>query len=226
MSSSMSKPKYIIHQLAHHLPFSVFGVMVSILALGFLSFLVSAAGLKSNVPSASGELFHVFHAAHVLLSAVASTAMFRKHDNSLIKAIVVGALGSVFICGVSDILLPYIGGMILGLDMHFHICIIEEPSIVYPFAIIGTIAGLLAPKSFENATEYSHSMHVFVSSVASILYLMAYGLTGWMDVVGSVFIITIIAVMIPCCLSDIAFPLACSHSGCHHPDVMEEDHVH
>jgi hypothetical protein len=225
MEEEMSKSKYIILQLAHHLPFSVFGVVLSLLLLGFLSSMAIVAKSVDLIPAASDELFHVFHAVHILISSVASAAMFWKHDKSLIKAVLVGTAGSIIICGLSDIFFPYLGGLLLGTDMHLHICATEEPGIVYPFAIIGTFTGLMAPASFERATEYSHSMHIFVSSVASMLYLLAFGLQDWMHVVGAVFVITVISVMIPCCLSDIVFPLACSHSHCHHPDVIDQDHA-
>jgi len=218
----MNKTKYIVQQLIYHLPFSVFGVMLALLALGFLTFITMIVQSEHILPEASGELFHVFHAAHVLLSAVASTAMFYKHDQKIWKALLIGFVGSIVICGISDILFPFMGGILIGSEMHLHICIIEEPQVVYPFAVIGTIAGLAAPKSFERATEYSHSMHVFVSSVASILYLIAFGLEHWLHAIGAVFAITVVAVMIPCCLSDIAFPLACSHSNCTHPEIFED----
>ena len=72
----------------------------------------------------------------------------------------------------------------------------------------------------------AHGIHVFVSSIASILYLISFGLNGWTDQVSGVFVVTIIAVMIPCCLSDIALPLACSHNHCKHKEITEESHAH
>ncbi len=205
-----NKFKYIFVELAHHLPYSIFGVCVGLVVMGFLTFFAILMQAEHLLPQASEELFHVFHPAHVLLSAVATTAMFWKHERNWIKAMFVGFVGSVTICGISDILFPYIGGLILGADMHVHICIIEEPQLVYPFAIFGILAGVFADKAFERSTEYSHSAHVFVSSMASILYLISFGMVDWIHWVGSVFIITIFAVMIPCCASDIAFPLACT----------------
>jgi len=215
--SNDSKLKQILIELVHHLPYSIFGVSVGIVFMGILTFLAILMQAEQLLPEASKELFHVFHASHVLLSAVATTAMFWKHDNhNVLKAVFIGLLGSITICGISDIFFPYIGGMILGQTMHAHICIIEEPGLIFPFAIMGVLAGLAVTKSFEKSTEYSHSAHVFVSSVASILYLLSYGVQDWIHALGSVFIITILAVMIPCCASDIAFPLACTHRNCKH----------
>src|SRR3989339_181337 len=83
-----------------------------------------------------------------------------------------------------------------------------------PFSILGVIVGFTIGNALERPTEYSHSMHVFVSSAASILYLISYGLDSWVHSLGGVLILTILAVMIPCCLSDIVFPLTCTHKKC------------
>ena len=151
-------------------------------------------------------------------------AMFWKHEKRILKAVIVGFTGSVVICAISDILLPFVGGAILGADMHMHVCVFEEPGLVIPFAIVGVIAGLFVTQSFEKSTQYSHSAHVFLSSAASILYLMGFGLTDWIHSIGAVFIIIIAAVMIPCCASDIVFPLACVHRNCDHPSELTHDH--
>lgn len=219
-----SKLRYILVELACHLPYSIFGITVGLIAMGILSFFATLMRAEHLLPEASRELFHVFHPAHVLISAVATTAMFWKHEKRIVKAVIVGLAGSVTICGISDIFFPFIGGITFGSPMQMHICIIEEPGLVFPFALVGVIAGLLVTKSFEQSTQYSHGAHVFVSSAASILYLLAFGLTDWIHAVGAVFLITIVSVMIPCCASDIVFPLACVHRNCDHPDEFTHEH--
>jgi hypothetical protein len=208
--------QYILIELAHHLPYSIFGVTIGIILMGLLTFIAILTQTEDRMGIASQELFHVFHPAHILFSSVATTAMFWKHEKNWIKAIIVGFVGSVAICGLSDIIFPLIGGLILGFPMETHICILEEPGLIYPYAIMGIVSGFLVTETFERSTEYSHSAHVFVSSVASTLYLIAYGVTDWIHVGGAIFVITILAVMIPCCASDIAFPLFCLHKNCKH----------
>lgn len=210
----------------HHIPFSTFGVMTALLIMGFLTFFVEISGRVHVLPHALENLYHIFHPSHIFISAVTSTAMFVKHDRNLAKAICIGFFGSIILCTLSDAIFPFFGGLIIGGKMDFHVDFLQHPGIVLPFAFIGTVAGLAAPKSFEKATEYSHSMHIFVSSVAAILYLLAFGLQNWQMSIGSVFIVTVFAVMIPCCLSDIVFPLACSHAHCKHGNVMNEEHHH
>lgn len=221
-----SKSRYILTELIHHIPFSVFGVMIGLLMMGVLTFIAEISGHGHDLAEASMELYHVFHPSHILLSAVSATAMFMKHDGHIGKALAVGFVGSLALCSLSDSIFPYIGGLLIGGEMHFHVDILEHPGLVLPFAAVGTLAGLAAPRSFEKATEYSHSMHVFVSAVASILYLMAFGLDDWTHALGGVFLVTIVAVMLPCCLSDIVFPLTCTHAHCRHKDVMEMEHHH
>lgn len=208
--------KYILTELSYHLPYSVFGISLGLIVMGVLTFLAALLQAEHLLPEASEKLFHVFHPSHLLFSAVATTAMFWKHEKRLLKAAVVGFIGSVAICGLSDIFFPFIGGCLLGADMHIHVCLIEEPGLVLPFAATGVLAGIVAERSFERSIEYSHSAHVFISSMASILYLLSFGITDWIHVLGGIFLVIIIAVMIPCCASDIAFPLACVHHNCDH----------
>lgn len=217
------KVHYVLVELGRHLPYSIFGITVGLIAMGVLTFFAILMRSESLLPEASAELFHVFHPAHILISSVATTAMFWKHEKRMVKAIIVGFLGSVVICTLSDILLPYIGGAFLGAHMHVHVCVLEEPGLIIPFAIVGVVAGLMVTKSFDKSTQYSHSAHVFISSAASILYLIGFGITDWIHAIGSVFVIIIIAVMLPCCVSDIVFPLACVHRGCDHPDEWKHE---
>jgi len=210
-----NKFRHIIIELGAHLPYSIFGVVVAIIISGILTFFTIILKAGHLLPEASRELFHIFHPVHILLSAIVTTAMFWKHERRFIKTLLIGLLGPVTICGVSDILLPYLGGSVLGAEMHLHVCILEQPRIIIPFAIAGVLVGFLVPGVIEKSTEFSHSMHVLVSSMASILYLISFGVTQWTHMVGGVFLITVVAVMLPCCLSDIVFPLSFVHRGRH-----------
>jgi hypothetical protein len=209
-----NKIHYVVSELGHHLPFSIFGVTVGFILVGLLNFFAVLSSSQSLIPDASQELFHVFHPAHILFSAVTTTAMFWKHEKNLAKAVMVGFLGSILICGLSDMLLPFIGGIMLGADMHLHVCLINNPVMIITFAVIGVIAGLLVRGNVTQSIKYSHSAHVFISSSASILYMLSFGLRDWVHGIGNLFIVIVVSVMLPCCLSDIVFPLTCAHRGC------------
>ncbi|MGI6318153.1 MAG: hypothetical protein GX263_03450 [Firmicutes bacterium] len=198
--------KHILAELKDHIPYSVFSAAFALIVVAIFSaacFLID----QSKFSAAAGDLFHVFHPVHMLLSATATTAMFWKHWHNPARAVVVGFLGSVMVCGISDIIIPLLGGMLLGESMHLHICILEHPVMVLPFVFVGIVTGLAAAEVIPRATVFSHTSHVFISSMASVLYLLSYGLANWMGVIGSVFIIIILAVVLPCCISDIVLPL-------------------
>jgi len=92
MKNHESKGKYVLTELINHLPFSIFGVVSGIMMVGLLTFIAIVAGGELLLKEASSELFHVFHPIHVLLSAVATTSMYWKHERSLLKAIIIGTL--------------------------------------------------------------------------------------------------------------------------------------
>ena len=169
----------------------------------------------------AGVTFHMFHPIHMLFSAVATTAMFWRYKRKLLLAVITGLVGSLGVCSLSDVFMPYLSGLLLGAGhMHFHWCLIEHPQMVLPFTAVGIACGILAPRQISNSTQFSHSSHIFVSVIASLFYLITFGVTNWMDenVFASVFFIVVLCVSIPCCLSDVIFPcltVSCGGSFCH-----------
>lgn len=228
-----SKFKEIRGEFFEHLPYTVFSVAAGLVILGFMT----CAAMLTAPADASGAanphfapaaqvMFHVFHPLHVFFSAVATVAMFWRHERRWLKAILVGTLGATVICGLSDVFLPYLAGWLLGAgDMELHVCIVHRPQTILPFLAAGVLLGLLLPASTHKSTIFSHAAHVLISSVASIMYLVGFGLTNWVDAVGIVFVYMVVAVIVPCCASDIFFPLLLTGkcSGClAHPRGQEK----
>lgn len=201
---------HILEELKGHIPYTIFSVAAGIMALGVLSVLIE----ESVFPQKSERLFHIFHPLHLFFSASATTSMFYRHNERIVKAILVGFVGAVGICGISDIFIPYLAGGLLGAKMHLHICVIMHPELILSFTLFGIICGLLLPP-VVGSTTFSHSAHVLLSSMASILYLVSFGLVDWISVAGMVFIYIVPAVVIPCCISDIVFPLLMVKKGRH-----------
>ena len=84
-----------------------------------------------------------------------------------------------------------------------HLGFIESPCMVNTLATAGIFAGILWPR-----TRFPHAGHVFVSTWASLFHiLMALGssLTPTRGLLIVVFLF--LAVWVPCCTSDIVFPL-------------------
>ena len=69
-----SKLKNIIIELAHHAPFSISGVVAAMIFMGVLTAIARMNAGPVVIQKGIGELFHVFHPFHVLVSAVTTTA--------------------------------------------------------------------------------------------------------------------------------------------------------
>jgi hypothetical protein len=191
----------IITELRHHIPFTVFGAVTGMVAI----IIIVAVGALSSVSGVSETVFYVLHPLHVVLSAGVTTAMYRKHTRGrIVPAILIGYLGSIGIATLSDSVVPYIGELLLDLPhAEAHIGFIEEWHIVNPAAFLGIAIGL-----WRSITTFPHAGHVLISTWASLFHtIMALGETvEWLQFL-PIFIFLFLAVWLPCCLSDIVFPL-------------------
>jgi hypothetical protein len=188
--------KQIARELKNHAPFTALGSVTGIAIMAIVVF-----GKVSS--QTSQGIFYTLHPLHVLLSALVTTAMFKRHSQGkLLPALVIGYTGSIGIATISDSVIPYVGGALLGVEMEFHIGFIEKWWLVNPMALAGITIGYLRP-----TTKFPHSGHVLLSTWASLFYLTAFGITPWIPLLHFVFIFLFLAVWLPCCISDIVFPL-------------------
>jgi len=197
----MTRREFILDELAHHLPFSGGSVVAAIGFAGLLTWLGMGQERLHDV-------FHLLHPVHLLISATATAAMFWRHDRRWKQAIAVVILATIPLCSFSDIVLPYLGGRWLGRPMELHICILEDPLLVWPFVFLGVGCGILAEKYVSRSTFYSHSAHVLVASMAGAIYFTGFGQGSWIMLIGWLLLLLIVCVMIPCVLHDIVIPLA------------------
>jgi len=193
---SKTKIRNIAVELKSHAPFTLFGALTGIVFM--LLF-------KNIEHETSERLFYIFHPAHVILSAIVTASMFKLHTrkSNFFVVLIIGYFGSIGIATVSDSLIPYVGEVLLGLHAHAHIGFIEGWYIVNPAAVLGVLIAYFWPK-----TKFPHSGHVLLSTWASLFHiLMAMG--SDISILRSVvvFIFLFIAVWLPCCISDIVFPL-------------------
>ncbi len=190
------KENIIIRELKEHWPFSLGASLVA----GLLIILISFLG--GDIIPLVGNLFEIFHPAHVLFSAAATSAIYYKYRKSVIGAIFVGVIGAIFIGSLSDVFLPWIAGNIFSLQTSFHLPIFESPLKILAVGLIGALVGIYA-----GLFKLNHSLHVFLSVFASLFYLLAFSvaLNTWKIIAMS--LIVFFAVYLPCCISDIVFPL-------------------
>jgi len=187
------KTKELLHELKHHLPFSAFATLIAILLCVVLIYFIEV--------SISAQAFEFSHELHVAIAAAVTTAMFYKYKQQAINAILIGMIGSIIIGSLSDIVFPYFGALLLGIQTSFHLPLIENTSIILFVAFAGSLMGILF-----KTTKLPHFLHVFISTFASLFYLLAFSPAFNPVFFIEAFFITLISVVIPCCASDIVFP--------------------
>jgi hypothetical protein len=191
----------IATELKNHAPFTALGAITGIVIM----VTITLCNVLPQVSQVSRTVFYILHPAHVILSAIVTTAIYRKNSNGKIWAsILVGYFGSVGIATISDSVIPYLGETLLGLpNSRIELGFIEEWWIVNPAALAGVTIGYLRP-----TTKFPHSGHVLISTWASLFHIvMALGTTvSWITLL-VVFFFLFLAVWLPCCTSDIVFPL-------------------
>lgn len=219
----MQRWNLLVKEFTHHFPYTLVGSLIAMAAAWGFGVQYLDHGHSEALFVQSRALFHFFHPLHLCLSAIATTSLFWRYDRHLIRAVVVGALGSAIPCGMSDYFFPYIGGKLLGQAMELHICLLEHPQLFLTFLGLGIVAGFWVEERMVGSHLFSHGAHVFVSSAASLLYLMSFGFASWMTDVRMMvpaFLVIVLAVWIPCCLSDIVVPTATvklpQADSCHH----------
>lgn len=198
-------------EFREHLPTTLFAALAGVGVLGVITFAAELTHREALLPEASEDLFHTVHFFHLFLSAMATTAMFWRYDRRFWKAVGIGVLGSALFCGTSDVFIPLAGGWFLGIAMETHICFSEHPLLVWPFLLCGVVAAFLLPP-LKQTSHFAHGGHVFLSSAASVLYLVSFGVTEWLRLAPFIFLLLVVAVLVPCCTSDIVFPLMLSGS--------------
>ena len=245
--SLKERVKHILVELKGHAPFTLLG---AVLGIGFMLLLRNISGGSRHT------LFAIFHPAHVVLSAIVTASMFQLHaaKKRFLLVLVVGFVGSVGIATLSDIVIPHIGADLLGLnvpthdqlhhsegtsadEVHttteheaeghgLHLGFIEEWYIVNPAALLGIFIAYFLPR-----TKFPHAGHVLISTWASSSYiLMNMQSDMTIGILGGILVTLFVATWLPCCISDIIFPLLFVKSDialascC--PDHTHHSHAH
>ncbi len=211
------------HELVHHLPYGTLSVALALMLLSLITVLFGLSTICSHheihehahhacgMLSGMDILFHSFHFAHILFAASGTMVTFYRYSKNLVAGIIVGVLSSVIFCTLADILLPYVAGRLLGVEMELHICFRSELANIIPFLAVGVINGIIIPRGKEEHSEQHsvslHVIHTFISAMASIFYAIGHGLQNFHEHLGMFFVLMLIAVVIPCTLSDVVVPI-------------------
>jgi len=190
--------RVIAKELQLHVPFTAFGSATGIAIVALLAF--------AHAPGSLSEaLFWFFHPVHVLLSAIVTAGMYRLHGKGrLWHTLLIGYFGSIGIATLSDSLIPYVGEALLDLPhRQVHLGFIEKAWLVNPLAIAGSLLAFVRP-----TTKLPHAGHVLLSTWASLFH-MTMALDSPLNATTfiGIGVFLFLSVWVPCCTSDIVFPL-------------------
>lgn len=184
-----------LKELKEHVPFTATATLFSVIIMSFLL-------IKQNFIPHAISMYYFFHPTHIIFSSLVSSAIFYNHTKKIFPAIITGALISLFIGSLSDSIFPYLGSQLFQIPISFHLPALENPTLILGASLIGATIGIAIRK-----TRFPHFLHVFISVFASLLYIFAYSTNFSILNIFLIFIITSVSVVIPCCLSDIVFPM-------------------
>ena len=224
------KIKEIFAELKAHSPFTAAGAFLGIL------FMLLFKDIDKDNAVRLFAVFHPLHVVLSAMVTAALFKLHRK-ASSFLFILVIGYVGSIGVATLSDCILPYFGQSILGAaipthaalhvgseteeehgdeadhvhgsecnhghELHLHLGFIEEWYLVNPAALLG-----IALAYFRPSTKMPHAAHILISTWASASFMLMSSpehlspllLTG-------MFIALFIAVWLPCCVSDIIFPM-------------------
>ncbi|MDD4998425.1 MAG: hypothetical protein PHI99_09755 [Syntrophales bacterium] len=190
--------KTVLNELRAHAPYTLLGTLTGMMVLWI--------SLSTQLSHSMFEtLFWVLHPSHVFFSALVTTAMYRRHtQGKIFMTLAIGYLGSVGIGTLSDCIIPYIGEILLEMpNRGLHLGFIEKWWLVNPLAFAG-----IGFACWRQETKFPHAGHVLLSTWASLFHMvMALGTDVGLITVLVMALFLFLAVWIPCCTSDIVFPL-------------------
>jgi hypothetical protein len=224
--SIREKFKHIGAELKGHAPFTLLGAAIGLV---FMFIFKDISKPHANV------LFGIFHPAHVLLSAMVTASLFALHKTAknFLVILIIGYVGSIGVATMSDSVIPFLGESVLGVSVpshgalheqeheheheadeaehigesehehKIHLGFIEHWYIVNPAAILGVLLAYFLPR-----TRFPHAMHVLISTWASSTHILMNLQSELTAVIATgILIVLFLAVWLPCCISDIVFPL-------------------
>jgi hypothetical protein len=201
--------KRIALELAKHAPFTAMGAVIGVIIMLIIH-------LSDTPKDISEALFYTLHPLHIVFSALVTTAIYKMHHtktkSKLLMTILIGYTGSVGIATLSDAVIPYLGGSTMNIQWSFEWPFLSTDNmpfigipkwlVVNAAAVIGIAIGYLKP-----STRFPHLGHVLLSTWASLFGFIAFGIADWIPLLPLIFLFLFLAVWLPCCVSDIVYPL-------------------
>ena len=110
----------IAQELRKHAPFTAFGTFTGIVIMAALAH----SGISAT---ASDRLFWFFHPVHVLLSALVTAGLYRRHGGQgVVATLLVGYIGAVGIATLSDNLTDFFHHRVIHFPVEQHLPRLRE----------------------------------------------------------------------------------------------------
>lgn len=208
----------LVDELVVHMPTAVFSVAVSFMILTIVDAMTASLD-SATYAAVYHKLFHSFHYLHIVFAGIGTLLTFFNFSKRMVPALIVGVLSPAIFCVLSDVVLPYVAGSMLGLHMDLHVCFFTERFNIIAFLLIGLLTGLFIQAQQESGSQSRsflriiHFSHILLSSLASLFYMVSYGFGDWVGQMGLIFLVMIVCVVVPCTLSDVVVPISIAHLG-------------
>lgn len=201
-------------ELMCHFPYAAFSLALGFVILSLLHLLTgSGAFMSYQTTQAYHTLFHAFHYLHLIFAVTGTCIMFFRYSRNVVAGVLVSLIAPAIFCTLSDIALPALAGNLLGVHMPVHICFVHlwDAINLTPFMLVGLLNGWMIRQHSESSLGFislaSHFIHILISSLAALFYMVSYGFVYWHEMMGILLIFLLVAVVIPCTLSDIVVPM-------------------
>jgi hypothetical protein len=239
-----SRLSAILRELRVHAPFTLFGAVTGLAAM------LLFARAPSEVSHRLFQVFHPLHVALSAIVAASLFRLHEKKRGFLV-VLIVGYFGAIGVATLSDSVLPFFGESILGVAVPTHahehgpanpsspeaihnhdhdhdhdhgeqprlyLGFLEDWYLVTPAALLGILLAWFRPH-----TKFPHAGHILISTWASSFHMLMNThreLTPMLFL--GAFVVLFFAVWLPCCVSDIIFPMLFVRS----PHLHLEHHHH
>lgn len=204
-------------ELLTHLPYTALALILSTLVIVALDMALYQAGERRwpHVQMSGLRTFEVFHLTHLFLSALTTSAVLLAHERNLRKAVALTLVAAPLLCTMSDIVIPYLGVRLLNQTIGIHICALEEPLWALGVLSAGMLTAVYFSRRFSHCSRVSHFGHIFVSTAATVLYIVSESHVALAAFLIPLALIVVSAVVVPCLVSDVVVPMVFArHSTC------------
>jgi hypothetical protein len=109
----------VLHELKHHAPYTLIGAILGVLFMFVFR----------NQEKVGEYMFLVAHPGHIVLSAMATAAMFKTRGSAknFLLILIIGWVGAIGISTLSDVLIPFAGTEMFGLNLPTHSAVMHGP---------------------------------------------------------------------------------------------------